>query len=67
MWNRLRVCFEFLGFFVEYNQRCIGIGIQVNNYFNEMFEEYGLVRGRVDEEWGEEGMLGEEIIEIRRS
>lgn len=52
---------------MEHNYRCTGIGIQVNNYFNEMSEEHGPARGRAEEEWGEEGMLGEETTEIRRS
>lgn len=37
------------GFPVKHNYRCIGIGIQVNNYFNEMSEEHGPARGRAEE------------------
>ena len=45
MWNRVGVCSSPLGFPVEHNYRCNGIGIQVNNYFNEMFEDMAQSRG----------------------
>lgn len=43
---------------VEHNYRCTGIGIQVNNYFNEMSEEHGPARGRVEEGRGEKVCWG---------
>lgn len=38
---------------MEHNYRCMRIGIQVNNYFNEMSEEHGPARGRTEEGKGE--------------
>lgn len=53
---------------MEHNYRCIGIGIQVNNYFNEMSEEHGPARGRAEEGGGGggEGVLGKETRETGR-
>lgn len=52
---------------VEHNYRCMGIGIQVNNYFNEMSEEHGQAGGRQRKGGGGEGVSEKETREIRKS
>lgn len=46
------------GFPVEHNYRCIGIGIQVNNYFNEMSEQHGPLRGKAEKGGGKKVCWG---------